>query len=240
MRGMKYPKMILFDYGRTLAYEPGWDSLRGNAALLRYAVKNDGGDTAEDVGRVAKRIDAYVKDIRNGGYEITGGQFNRLLYEYLGIAFSLTPLEQETVFWDAASAGEAMPGAAEMLACIKAKGIRSAVVSNILWSGEALRKRLDRLLPGNSFEFILASSDYMLRKPQPMLFELALRKAGLTASEVWFCGDNPQADIEGAAAAGLFPVWCDSDVDDREGGDKPAPRCACLHIRRWDELTARL
>ena len=35
MRGMKYPKMILFDYGRTLAYEPGWDSLRGNAALLR-------------------------------------------------------------------------------------------------------------------------------------------------------------------------------------------------------------
>ena len=161
-----------------------------------------------------------------------------MLYEYLGIAFSLTPLEQETVFWDAASAGEAMPGAAEMLACIKAKGIRSAVVSNILWSGEALRKRLDRLLPGNSFEFILASSDYMLRKPQPMLFELALRKAGLTASEVWFCGDNPQADIEGAAA--MFPVWFDSDVDDREGGDKPAPRCACLHIRRWDELTARL
>lgn len=68
---MKYPKMILFDYGRTLAYEPGWDSLRGNAALLRYAVKNDGGYTAEDVGRVAKRIDAYVKDIRNSGYEIT-------------------------------------------------------------------------------------------------------------------------------------------------------------------------
>ena len=40
--------------------------------------------------------------------------------------------------------------------------------------------------------------------------------------------------------SGMFPVWFDSDVDDREGGDKPAPRCACLHIRRWDELTARL
>lgn len=54
MSGMACPKMILFDYGRTLAYEPGWDSLRGNAALLRYAVKNDGGYTAEDVGKVAK------------------------------------------------------------------------------------------------------------------------------------------------------------------------------------------
>lgn len=54
MSGMKYPKMILFDYGRTLAYEPGWDSLRGNAALLRYAVKNDDSYTAEDVGKVAK------------------------------------------------------------------------------------------------------------------------------------------------------------------------------------------
>ncbi len=23
---MKYPKMIIFDYGHTLLYEPGWDS----------------------------------------------------------------------------------------------------------------------------------------------------------------------------------------------------------------------
>ena len=28
---MNYPRMIIFDYGHTLLYEPGWDSVRGNA-----------------------------------------------------------------------------------------------------------------------------------------------------------------------------------------------------------------
>ncbi len=30
---MRSPKMIVFDYGHTLLYEPGWDSDRG----IRYA-----------------------------------------------------------------------------------------------------------------------------------------------------------------------------------------------------------
>jgi len=30
----------------------------------------------------------------------------------------------------------------------------------------------------------------MFRKPNPMLFELALKKAGLNAGDVWFCGNN--------------------------------------------------
>ena len=45
-------------------------------------------------------------------------------------------------------------------------------------------------LASNKFESIIASSDYMFRKPNPMLFELALKKAGLNAGDVWFCGNN--------------------------------------------------
>lgn len=37
---MKYPKMIIFDYGHTLLYEPDWNADRDNAELLRYVVKN--------------------------------------------------------------------------------------------------------------------------------------------------------------------------------------------------------
>lgn len=37
---MDYFKMILFDYGHILLYEPDWDPARGNAEFLRYAVKN--------------------------------------------------------------------------------------------------------------------------------------------------------------------------------------------------------
>jgi len=37
---MQKPKMILFDYGHTLLYEPGLDFLRGEKALFQYVVKN--------------------------------------------------------------------------------------------------------------------------------------------------------------------------------------------------------
>jgi len=37
---MNKPKMIIFDYGHTLCNEPGFDSLKGNNALLKHATKN--------------------------------------------------------------------------------------------------------------------------------------------------------------------------------------------------------
>jgi len=36
---MVKPKMILFDYGHTLLYEPENSNLRGTEAVMRYAVK---------------------------------------------------------------------------------------------------------------------------------------------------------------------------------------------------------
>ena len=46
---MKKPSMILFDYGHTLCYEPNWDSVRGNKALLPYITKNPYNKTLEDI-----------------------------------------------------------------------------------------------------------------------------------------------------------------------------------------------
>lgn len=103
---MNYPKMIIFDYGHTLLYEPGWDSVKGNAKLLKYAVKNPNNRTLEDVVRTAELIyGKHIESIRKIGYDICGQIVNRVLYEYLGIEFSLTPLEMETVFWNGASSG---------------------------------------------------------------------------------------------------------------------------------------
>ena len=135
--------------------------------------------------------------------------------------------------------GGVMPGADQMLDYIGAHGIRSGVISNIMFSGAALTDRINRLLPRNRFEFVIASSEYVFRKPSRYLFELTLKKAGLDASEVWFCGDNIQADIEGAAAIGIFPVWYTNRTVDNprrlQHGDA-RPQCDHLHISEWDEL----
>ncbi|MDE5818352.1 MAG: HAD family hydrolase [Lachnospiraceae bacterium] len=236
---MKYPKMILFDYGHTLLYEPGWDPVRGNTELLKYATKNPNHCTLEDVRKGVELIfGKHIESVRKMGYEISGQVGDKVLYEYLGIEFSLTPLEMETVFWNGASMGAMMPDADKVIDYMNKNGIRSGVISNLLWSGAALTERLNRLLPDNRFEFVMTSSDYFMRKPNRILFDIALQKAGVSADEVWYCGDNPQADIEGASQVGIYPVWYDNDTDkdDKDWSNEQLPQCEHLHIHEWTEM----
>lgn len=235
---MKYPKMILFDNGHTLLYEPGWDTVRGNKELLKYAVKNPNNRTLDDVLKGAELIyGKHAESVRRIGYDISAQVGNKVLYEYLGIEFSLTPLEMETVFWNGASMGAIMPNADKILDYINNNGIRSAVISNLLWSGAALTERFNRLLPNNRFEFVMTSSDYFVRKPNRIMFDIALQKAGVSSDEVWYCGDNPQADIEGASQAGIYPVWYDNNTEkSKSRNNEHLPQCEHLHIHEWNEM----
>lgn len=236
---MNYPKMIIFDYGHTLLCEPDWNTYRGNKALLKYAVKNPNNCTVEDITKGAELIfGEHVAKVRKQGYDISGQIANRTLYDYLGIEFPLSPVEMETVFWYNASAGAIMPNADKLIDYLNENGIRTAVISNLLWSGEALTKRLNRLLPNNNFEFVMTSSDYFICKPNRILFEIALQKAGLSAEDVWYCGDNPQNDVEGAAQVGIFPVWYDNSIDKDyiDRANEKQPQCEYLYINEWDEM----
>lgn len=76
------------------------------------------------------------------------------------------------------------------------------------------------MIPTNHFEFVIASSEYLYRKPNRRIFELALEKAELSASEVWYIGDQYECDIVGARNAGLFPVWYIGAADMRLPEDK--------------------
>jgi putative hydrolase of the HAD superfamily len=129
-----------------------------------------------------------------------------------------------------------MPNIDKLINYINKKGIRSAVISNISFSGEALKSRINSLIPDNRFEFIIASSEYVFRKPDSMIFDLALRKAHLSADEVWFCGDNSRVDIEGASSAGIFPVWFRSSLECFYVRDNNTPSCEHICISDWLEL----
>lgn len=240
---MKYPKMIIFDYGHTLLYEPDWNSDRGNAELLKYATKNPNNCTVKDIAKGAELIfGEHVTEVRKTGHDISGQIANRTLYDYLGIEFSLSPVEMETVFWDNASSGAIMPVTDKMLDYLNKNGIRTAVISNLLWSSDALTQRLNRLLPNNKFEFVMTSSDYFVCKPNRILFDIALQKAGLSAEDVWYCGDNPQNDVEGAAQVGIYPIWYDNSIDKDyiDRANEKQPQCDHLYIHEWDEMIAVL
>lgn len=231
------PEMIIFDYGHTLLYEPDWDSMRGNIELFKHISKNPDNVTVDDYQRVINEVYGKVMEVReNENCDISAVVADRTAAELLNIAFDLTPLEHEIVFWTAATRGAVMPEADKMLHYLNEKKIRTGVISNIAWSGEALKDRINRLLPNNRFEFIISSSDYMFRKPDKILFEIALNKAGLPSEKVWYCGDNPKADVEGAAGTGIFPVWYDNDIDSEYKDSGYMPQCEYLHIKDWCEM----
>jgi len=101
--------------------------------------------------------------------------------------------------------------------------------SNRGFTGEALTRRFARLIPEHTFEFVIASSDYGVRKPDPLIFRAALSRAGLPAEDCWYCGNELRADVLGALGAGLLPVYY--APPGAETADVPA-----LCIRHWREL----
>ena len=108
-------------------------------------------------------------------------------------------------------------------------GIRLGVVSNFeAW----LELLLDELGVSGFFDVRIVSGVEGLEKPDPRIFELALERAGVTASESVYVGDNPAFDVEPALAVGMFPVL----IDRRERfPDAPGAR-----ITSMDQLPAAM
>ena len=208
---MKKPQMILFDYGQTLIDEGGFDGEKGSAKMLEIATRNKYGLTPKEVQQKADELSEELGRFGENGQllmkEIPNEAFNRLLYETLGIEFSIPFVEREMLFWESATHATPSLGIEEFLAYLQNQGIRSAVISNISYSGQSLTKRIQKLLPDNNFEFILATSDYIVRKPGKRIFQVALEKAELSPEEVWYVGDSYEIDVEGARNAGLTPIW---------------------------------
>lgn len=240
---MHPPKMILFDYAHTLAWEPDADFLRGERAVFNHVKDNPRQVTPEDAAHLGTELFLAARDCRHSGWEVHEHQYLRLKYDLLGLTFDLPINELEKLLWTATCPGEPMPSVQDMLAELHCRGIRTGVISNLGWTGEALTDRLRRLLPEHAFEFVIASSDYAVRKPNPLIFRAALAKAGLSPEEVWFCGDQIDADILGAQSAGLFPVWYDELTIPNGFSRKNAGltiNSEHLHIHHWHELISFL
>ncbi len=236
---MNKPKMILFDYGQTLVeLDKAFRGIEGYKAVLKHAVKNPFQISAKELDRFAgilnKDIGRYQPGIeQTNSIEVHSHLFHHYLFDYYGIEFDLPPAEIEKIYWDHAAKGKPTENSKILLQYLRDHRIRTAIISNISFSGKALEDRVKSYFPEHEFEFILASSEYVFRKPHRRIFELGLRKAGLHASEVWYCGDYAYFDVDGAAKVGIFPVWYRGAV---EVGNHKQPKSKCLTIRDWIEL----
>ncbi len=240
---MTKPEMIIFDYGHTILHEPNHSVENGNRAIYKYIKDNPGNVSFETFNKTCLEMFAEIKANR-GTLEIHEHNFLRLVYDYLNITLSVSVAEAERIIWNGISDGAVMPYVPEMLDYLNENGIRTAVISNLCFSGAALAERINRLLPNNRFEFVLASSEYVFNKPHPLMFEIALNKAGLPADKVWFCGDSIYCDINGAHGVGMFPVLYEGSTVEENPSVRDNLDMSVtfehLHIHHWSELIKTL
>lgn len=112
-----------------------------------------------------------------------------------------------------------------------------------------VRRILEELGIGKRFAVVAISGEIGVKKPGPAIFQKALGAVGLDASEVVHVGDT-DADVLGARAAGMAPVFLDrnasdADLDFRADASGAEPQTAvgsrCLRtIRSLSELPGHL
>ncbi len=97
-----------------------------------------------------------------------------------------------------------VPGAVALLKTLRPHGAIGVVSNNILSEQQdkiaacGMREHIDVLL---------VSEEAGCAKPDPAIFRMALEKLGAAPEETIMIGDSWSADIAGARAAGIRPVW---------------------------------
>ena len=89
-------------------------------------------------------------------------------------------------------------------------GIRLAVLTNGRQAQQVAK--LDRMGVLDRFEVVLAASDLPAFKPSPLAFAALCESMGERPEAVAYVGDDLSADVDGAGAAGLIPVWLDRQL----------------------------
>ena len=205
-------KAVLFDVGSTLLFHsPDIDGVFYEAAQSRGH-----SPSLEELSAFLPEVyrfyeDEYQKDgdfwcCPEGSVEIYLKMY-RYLCRHVGLQADAEGIAREVYrLYLGAAYWRIYEDVLPCLETLRERGLRLGVISN--W-GTFLKGLLCDLGLEPYFEVIIASADVGCRKPDPAIFELALERMGLAPHEVLYVGDNPEADGEGALAAGITPVIID-------------------------------
>jgi putative hydrolase of the HAD superfamily len=210
-------KGIMFDLGDTLidfAHTSMTDMFRQGAQLGYEYLEELGKDLpafrkfhyrqlwairwnyikARVTGKEFNSMDIMAHFARKWGYELSESENRELAWRFY------QPLSKTATI---------VPDALETLTALAKKGLKLAVVSNTFVPGEVLDRHLDLVSLGDLIGVRVYSSEVIFRKPNPMIFQIALDQTGLKAENTMFVGDSPRPDIFGARRAGMITVLRD-------------------------------
>ena len=185
---MSKPKMVIFDAGRTLLDYASIDTLKGVKAFMPYITSNPLHLTAEEIDQRTNEVFELFEASRKQLFEVPECTILSLVYDLLQLEFSIGIKEIERIIWNSDSVKVPTPHAKETLDELNRMRIKTAVISNLDFTGDLLRDTLNDLFPDNRFQFVIASSDYGIRKPNHYIFDAGITKSEMDASDIWYGG----------------------------------------------------
>lgn len=122
------------------------------------------------------------------------------------ITIDRTAAEEADVGYRAAymESRRAVPGAVELIKNLRGR-TRLGVVTNGLVDDQLEKLRICGL--DGVFDSVVISAELGVRKPDPAIFETALRQIGSTSADCIMIGDSWKNDVLGARSAGLRAIW---------------------------------
>lgn len=237
MQQLPRPHAIFFDMGGTLLRPDRWDPAAGTRAVLALATNPDD-VTAQQVDAAVRELDADLRPRRASSMiELPPWTVRRLVYERLRLEFAESCEEVEIAFLCAARSWKEEPGIRDVLKRLSALRIPLGVITNTAFSGNGVAWELRQHRLDHFFEFIMASADYVVRKPHRSLFLTAVGKLGVRSEDAWHVGDSPEYDVAGALAAGMIAVLYNPTGVDTGNPTPHAVACDWEEFRRTVEYT---
>ena len=205
-------RALFFDAGNTLIF-PRLEEAAQRLTEHGYAATVEDFHAAERTGKT--RLDEWLwPQIRKGEVprhidHYYWGEYLKALTERVGAP---EDLRGELMLWISAIFKEitlwslVLPDTTRALEELRKQGYRLGVISNSIGT---IEEQLGRLGLAQQFETIIDSAVVGVEKPHPEIFQIALGRLGVSASEAMFVGDTYSVDIGGAGLAGLAGALID-------------------------------
>lgn len=224
---MKF-ELVLFDLGNTLIYfdgDEGETAAQGNQELTRELIRRGYAlHPVEFPLRFQAALQAYFDRREKDGLELTSAY---VLREELFVAGFPHPSAE-----DLRAALKAMYAVSEAhwkigddtyatLDLLKKSGYRLGIISNAA-DADDFHRLVRRHHLESYFELTLVSAEVGMRKPHPLIFQLALDFYQVPPQGAAMVGDLPAMDVVGARGIGIAGIWITRWLQPGAGKAPPA------------------
>jgi len=225
---------VFFDFGGTLAYEPVPHSESFHTFLCEHDI-----ETTRD--EVEAGTEAMEEFNRNWGRQRPGND-SKTLADRFWFNACLHFARHIRSVPDAHDLAELMHASHTIipyrlyddtlpaLEALAARDLPIGIISN--WDAPTLEFATRDLDIRRLFTMVLSSRNAECEKPDPRIFHKACRRANASPETSLMVGDSIAADVEGARAVGMTPVWINRDGAARDVG--------CATVRALTELPSLL